>query len=911
MTTRTPFVGSLVLPLLTLSLSLCAALAQPEVYEDAIGDISAGISSGSGTLDIVKMEVSETETDLIFALTVNGNVSTTDWGKFMIGIANGKSPGTTTGNGWSRPINMNSPIGGMTHWIGSWVDGVTGAQLWAYNGENWVELSATPPGFAITPGSQSVITYTVPKALIDFEDEDTIYFDAYSSGGGNGDSAVDALSNPNVAITSWGGPYTSSITTGVSSYPPSDDVTTDITFVVDMTAQIQLGNFDPETDWVSVAGSFNGFDPITDILEPTEPESPIYSITIEVTAPFLSQVSYRFAIIDDEFEIFEEDLTRSFAQPDEPTTLPTAYFDNLQGYRDVVFSVDMTVQEGLGNFDPLTQDVLVVGSFNGWDTSGANPPPLVDRGDGVYEGTVQLGGLEGAEFQYKFYTAGPGAIGYEQFDGNRNANLELNEDGNPEPPQVLPEVYFSNQEEIPVMRPVTFSVDMSMQETLGNFDPETDNVRVTGSFNDWASGGTTYQLTPEGEGIYSGTFNIGGTPGATVYYKFFNTAVGAPNGGYESGDNRDFELGPEDEPQVLPLVYFSNVTPFVTNTITFSVDMNIQEFKGTFDPETGTVEVRGDFNDFSGGPEWELTDENEDGIYIGTFEVSGSEDSTQAYKFWSPGVTPFGYEDGPDRSFIMGENGSSDTLPLAYFSYVSESRSITFRVDMSVQEAQANFDPETEGVLLSGTFNNWSTSTETSDWELGPEGEGVYGGTFFIDGPVAAVEYKYFISGKVPPESGFETIANRTINPEDVGGNMSFNTLPTVFFNNDNGSGGETFANWSGGQSVTPDLLLKYSIGGAASPTNTSIAPLTGLEDGDLFIEAIVRTNDPGLAVIGQTLTNLVVGPWTTNGVTVTVSPDQEDVPEGNERRIYSTEQGTDPKKFLRLESILDEEAEE
>ena len=32
------------------------------------------------------------------------------------------------------------------------------------------------------------------------------------------DSAVDALANPNYAISSWGGPYTSSSTTGILSY---------------------------------------------------------------------------------------------------------------------------------------------------------------------------------------------------------------------------------------------------------------------------------------------------------------------------------------------------------------------------------------------------------------------------------------------------------------------------------------------------------------------------------------------------------------------------------------------------------------------------------------------------------------------------------------------------------------------
>jgi hypothetical protein len=50
----------------------------------------------------------------------------------------------------------------------------------------------------------------------------TWYFDVYSSGDGGGDSAVDALSNPNVAITTWAGPYTSSQNppgTGISVVP--------------------------------------------------------------------------------------------------------------------------------------------------------------------------------------------------------------------------------------------------------------------------------------------------------------------------------------------------------------------------------------------------------------------------------------------------------------------------------------------------------------------------------------------------------------------------------------------------------------------------------------------------------------------------------------------------------------------
>ena len=215
--------------------SLTAAVhANPGVvYNDATGDINPSIATtGGGTLDLVRMEVSHTATDLVFALTVNGNVSSTDWGKFMIGISNGGAGNTSVnGNGWARPINMGSPTGGMTNWIGSWVDSGGGAEnrSWA---TSWGLVGATYNSnfgsFAIASGAQSTITYTVSMASLGLAEGNTFYFDAYSSGGSSTDSAVDALANPNFAISSWGGPYTSSSATGIYSYtipaPAADGV---------------------------------------------------------------------------------------------------------------------------------------------------------------------------------------------------------------------------------------------------------------------------------------------------------------------------------------------------------------------------------------------------------------------------------------------------------------------------------------------------------------------------------------------------------------------------------------------------------------------------------------------------------------------------------------------------------------
>jgi len=205
-----------------------AAFANPGTvavtYTDAANDIASGITSGGGTLDLLSMEVSHTATDVIFKLTVNGSVSSTNWGKFMIGISTGAGDTATNGNGWTRPINMTSN-GGMTRWVGSWVDSGGGAEVYAYGSGAWNQTGATyndpapfPGSFAFAAGAQSTLTYTVSMASLGVSNGSTIYFDAYSSGGGGGDSAVDALSRSDASLSNWGGPFTTAgIAAGTSA----------------------------------------------------------------------------------------------------------------------------------------------------------------------------------------------------------------------------------------------------------------------------------------------------------------------------------------------------------------------------------------------------------------------------------------------------------------------------------------------------------------------------------------------------------------------------------------------------------------------------------------------------------------------------------------------------------------------
>jgi hypothetical protein len=203
-------------------LLICALLAASPsfgstVYNDPTGDVFTG--AGGGILDIVSVEVANTPTDLSFTFTLAGDVIATDWGKYMVGIDTGPG-GDTAGNGWGRPISM-SPAG-MEYWIGTWVDSGNGAELRSWNGASWQLDEATynaPPNNDITMSkTTSTAKVTVPLANLGLSIGDSFNFDAYSSGGGGGDSAVDALSSSVPAIADWGGPFNSPGDSGLRTY---------------------------------------------------------------------------------------------------------------------------------------------------------------------------------------------------------------------------------------------------------------------------------------------------------------------------------------------------------------------------------------------------------------------------------------------------------------------------------------------------------------------------------------------------------------------------------------------------------------------------------------------------------------------------------------------------------------------
>lgn len=189
--------------LVMLAVGCLAVPALGTVYVDATGDTFTG--AGGGILDISSVEVTNTATEISFKFTLMGDVVATDWGKYMV-IIDRVPGGDTAGNGWGRPINMAS---GADNWIGSWVDSGNGAELYDYSG-SWSLTEATynaaPNNDISISKSGNMVTVTTLLSNMGLSNGSTFAFDAFTSGGGGSDGAVDSLGNPGVQIGDWGNP---------------------------------------------------------------------------------------------------------------------------------------------------------------------------------------------------------------------------------------------------------------------------------------------------------------------------------------------------------------------------------------------------------------------------------------------------------------------------------------------------------------------------------------------------------------------------------------------------------------------------------------------------------------------------------------------------------------------------------
>ncbi len=409
--------------ILTIAAAALLAASTPSAraafYTDTVGDEF----TGNPHLDIVSCEVTNTFSDVIFKINLNGNPIAVNWGKYCIGIDTNPATGDTSpnGNGWGRAISM--PTIGMDFWVGTWVDSGGGANMYAWNG-GWNNIG----GAAVSSITTTSVSITLPLANLQLNHGSSFNFDVYTTGGGGGDPAIDSLANPAQAVSSWSDSYASDLTDTYTITVPPIPSTNHIKFTVNMEVPIwefdnAIGNgFDTNNDQVFVRGSFNGWGSVN----PANYQlfqvggTPFFTNTVEVVQYINQSVQYKFEGVS--FPGYENPVlncgnNRTLLITAQNMNAPTNYYGDRKlsdPIDNITFSVDMSLARMFGQFDPTVgQGVALPGTFNGWTTGALPLSPGADPNTNIYSGVLT----------YQHYPIGACNVGFYKFfiSGNGSA----------------------------------------------------------------------------------------------------------------------------------------------------------------------------------------------------------------------------------------------------------------------------------------------------------------------------------------------------------------------------------------------------------------------------------------------------------------------------------------------------------
>jgi hypothetical protein len=347
-----------------------------------------------------------------------------------------------------------------------------------------------------------------------------------------------------------------------------------------------------------------------------------------------------------------------------------------------------------------------------------------------------------------------------------------------------------------VAQNVTFKVDMGVQIFKGAFVVGTDKVYVAGSFgagNNWNT--SANELTDaNGDGVYEKTVAVTAKGLSGVGYKFLIGGKTPVESGYENGSDRTFTAaaaGTTPADRTLASVAFANAT--ATREVKFQVDVSVAQASGVFDPATDTVEVIGSFSGWTTG--YALSVPNANGVCSLTTFLDGADNTAVNYKFRIKRGTSYNWEPDPNRTFnlgpayVVGGGNSPQVLTVDYFNRTGQTRSLTFKVDMSVQISKGLF---ADGDSLEVRFGDFNAAGKT----LTKEGtSSIYAGTFVVPGDAGTVlEYKFRKTNASDPTT-FErvdiprsnSLLNRTYTLGSTG--VAVTISPTPYFSNNEGVG--------------------------------------------------------------------------------------------------------------------------
>ncbi len=295
-----------------------------------------------------------------------------------------------------------------------------------------------------------------------------------------------------------------------------------VEFKVNMSAEARKGAFNPGTDSVHLAGTFNSWNATATKMTGPDADT-VYSVTID-TFQVGDNLEFKFVKNSDTWESVSN---RKFTVR-EGNTVFEAFFDT--AVASVEFKVNMSYEARQGKFIPGTDTVHIAGTLNGWNSTAtelAGPDA-----DTVYSVTLDNFKV-GEMLEFKFVK---NSGGWESID---NRKFTVGSENNVYEAVFDSVVAAAGAKSISI----TFSCNLEFEIVSGRFKTATDTLTARGTFNGW-SGNTFLMPSVSDPNYYEVTYDYLGNVGDSIEYKF--AYINATGVAWEGGDNRKYGITQDD-----------------------------------------------------------------------------------------------------------------------------------------------------------------------------------------------------------------------------------------------------------------------------------------------------------------------------------------------------------------------------
>lgn len=194
------------LVILTAGIVLAEGFGTPSVdgqYDAVYGIAEASDPSGDhwdglNAMDMLDLYVCNDNNFWYFYFTVNENLSTTTWGKYLLYIDTTNDMEGAIRDAWGRKtvaIDPNKPEFSLNTWVDGQPYGPEDTQFWVWTqaGSTWAQLG-TADGAGLTAGTTSGIEYKLARSRVG--DPDTIWVEVWSTGETGNPPAQDTSNDP-------------------------------------------------------------------------------------------------------------------------------------------------------------------------------------------------------------------------------------------------------------------------------------------------------------------------------------------------------------------------------------------------------------------------------------------------------------------------------------------------------------------------------------------------------------------------------------------------------------------------------------------------------------------------------------------------------------------------------------------